>query len=141
MQKLDLGRIGRGYVAGLWLAFAAIFLIGGATRIYGYSTQANDQEVLKASVVILIILLVHGVSAWGLFRRRFWGYCSSLVISAYWIVDSAYGFFPPYLTAAPRWFSAIPFVLNAMALAWLASPALRSQFKSPFRDAKVETLC
>jgi hypothetical protein len=66
-----------------------------------------------------------------------WGYYLSLLISAYWVVDAAYGFFAVQLTNAPRWFSAIPFALGAVALAWLASPALRSRFSLAFRKVKV----
>ena len=128
-------------MAGLWLSTAEIFLIAGGKWIYEQSGSEYGRSARNTAIVILIATLVHGVSAWGIFRRRFWGYCSSLVISAYWIVDSAYGFFPPYLTAAPRWLPSIPFVLNAVALAWLASPSLRSQFPSPFRNPKVVSPC
>ena|SRR5712664_2226879 len=133
--------MGRAYVAGLWLATAAIFLIVGGKWIYEHPGPTYDRVVWNCGVVILVVILVHCITAWGTFQRRFWGYCSSLVINVYSIVDSAYDFFAPPLTAAPRWVFSIPFVLNAVALAWLASPALRSQFKSPFRNPKVVTPC
>jgi len=133
--------MGRGYVAGLWLAAAAMGLIAVGKWLYEHSGPTHDRVVWNTGVVILAVTLVHCIAAWGTFRRRFWGYCSSLAISAYWIVDSAYDFFATPLTNAPRWVFSIPFALSAVALAWLASPALRSQFPSPFRNPKVVSPC
>jgi hypothetical protein len=47
--------MGRGYVAGLWLVTAAISLIAGGKWIYEHSALVDDQAVLNASVVILIV--------------------------------------------------------------------------------------
>ena len=137
MKKLDTGWLGRGYLVGLWLGTIALILIAAGKWIFEksgapfYSTEWNTGAVMLGAV------LVHGIAAWGVFRPRSWGYYLSLVISAYWLVDSAYDFFAVPLTAAPSWFPAIPFVLGAVALAWLASLALRSQFSLTFHKARV----
>src|ERR1700675_2930405 len=109
--------------------------------MYEHSASEHGQAVLNSGVVILVVTLVHGTAAWGIFRRHLWGYFGSLILCVYWIVNSAHDFFVPPPTAAPRWFSSIPFVLNVAALIWLASPALRSQFVPITRSKKVVTPC
>ena len=90
-----------------------------------------------AIALIVGVALVHGIVARGVFRRRPWAYYFSLVLYAYWGINSAYDFFAPPLTKAPRGFSVMLFVLAAVALAWLISPALRSQFPLGFGKTKV----
>ena len=137
MKKLDTGRLGRGYLAGLWPGTVALILITAGKWIFEKHGAPFDSTEWNTGAVMLGAILVHGIAAWGVFRLRSWGYYLSLAISVYWLVDSVYDFFAVPLTVVPSWFSAIPFVLGAVALAWLASPALRSQFSLTFHKAKV----
>ena len=137
MKKLDTGRLGRGYLVGLWLGTVALIPTAAAKWIFERSGAPFDSTEWNTGAVMLGVILVHGIAAWGVFRPRSWGYYLSLAISAYWVVDSAYNFFAVPLTGAPSWLPVVPFVLGAVALAWLASPALRSQFSLTLHKAKV----
>jgi hypothetical protein len=89
------------------------------------------------TILFLSIAFVYGIASWSVFQRRLWGYYLSLVISADLMVNSAYNFFAYPFTGPRHWFPAILLFLGAVALAWLVSPSLRSQFPLTLRKARV----
>jgi len=136
-MKLDAGKLGRSYVLGLWLCIVAFVPIAEVRWIFKHSTEPFGPTVLNTFAADLVVVLLHGVAAWGVWKRRRLGYYLSPFVSAYWVVDAAYDFIAHPLPRAPRWAPVIPFILAGVALVWLATPALRSQFSLGFLKAKV----
>jgi hypothetical protein len=136
LKKLDIGKLGRGYVAGLWLAMVALAFTAQVNLILeGFGTSFGRIE-WHDSVLLLTIAFVYGIASWGVFRKQLWSYYLSLVISADLMVNCAYNFFAYPFTGPRHWFPAILFFLGAVALGWLVSPALRAQFPA-FRKTRV----
>jgi hypothetical protein len=137
LNKLDIGKLGRVYLAGLWLGVIALFLVGGGKWIFEQSGTPFGRTDWNTVGMMLCIVLLHTIAAWSVLRQLSWGYYLSLAISACWVIDAVYDFFAIPLTAAPRWSPAIPLVLGTVALIWLVSPALRSQFSLASRKTRV----
>lgn len=119
----------------LWLSITVIALIGMVNWIRD-RTGGSQTATLGDLSVLVGFALVSGIAAWGVFRKYLWSYFLSLVMCAYLIVNSAYDFFALPFAGLRHWTPAILLVLSAVALVWLASPSLRSQFPPGFRKAK-----
>ena len=141
MKKLDIGRLGLSYVAVLWLGATSLILVAVRNWILEYRKVSLGVSLdccwSYSGVVLLGAALVHGIASWGVFRKRLWSYYLSLAISVWWVINGAYDFFALPFTGPRHWTPAILLVLAAVALAWLVSPALRSQFPRAFLKAKV----
>jgi hypothetical protein len=136
-MKLDAGKLGRSYMLGLWLCIAALIPIVVARWFLKHPAEPLNRTGWNSIAIMSGVALLDGFAARGVWRRRAWGYYLSLLISAYWAFNGAYDFFARPLANAPRWTYAIPFIFGAVALMWLTTPALRSQFSLAFRKAKV----
>jgi hypothetical protein len=138
--KRDVGKLGRSYLVVLWLGMTVLLLVGflvgiGRMAFRGYSGP-DVIAFWRTSAVILVAALVHGATAWGVVLRRRWSYYLSLAFAVYWISLSGYHLVNgERLTLAPLWFNAIFFVPCVVALGWLVSPALRSQFSPAMRKS------
>ena len=119
----------------LWLSITAIAFIGMVNWIRD-RTGGGQTATLGDLYVLVGFSLVPGLAAWGVFRKHLWSYFLSLVMCAYLIVNSAYDFFALPFTGFRHWAPAVLLVLGAVALAWLVSPSLRSEFPPWFRKAK-----
>ena len=137
MKKLDIARLGRGYVALLWLGAAAFILLGMRNWILEYLKGSPGPHWSDDGVSLLSVALVQGIASWGVFRKHHWSYYLSLLVSAWWVINGAYDFFALPLTGPRHWVPAMLFVLGGAALALLLSPLLRSQFPPTLRKAKV----
>ncbi|PYT61849.1 MAG: hypothetical protein DMG35_08505 [Acidobacteria bacterium] len=136
MKKLDAGRLGCNYLAGLWLGMVALALAAQRNLVLERFGAAFGRTEWHGSIVILSMAFVCGIASWSVFRRRIWGYYLSLAISVYLMVNSAYDFFALPFNGPRHWFPGILFFLGTVALVWLVSPALRSQFSLAVHKAK-----
>jgi hypothetical protein len=137
LKKVDFGKLGRGYVAGLWLATGIVFFGAIVKWLLVPSTAPIRQDLLATCAAILSLVALFVIAAWGVIRRRTWSYYLSLVIAVYMVVDSIYTFRSVQLTAAPDWFPAIPLCANLFALGCLATAGMRSQFSLTLHRKKV----
>jgi hypothetical protein len=141
LKELDVGKVGRGYVATLWLGMVALALTAQVKLVLGRFGASFGRTERDDTILLLSIAFVYGIASWGVFRKQLWSYYLSLVIGADLMVNSAYNFFAYSFTGPRHWFPAILLFLGAVALAWLVSPALRSQFPLTFRKTKVVRPC
>jgi hypothetical protein len=127
-------------VAVLWLSLTVLAGKGMVTWISESTTSDGQTATLSDLAVLLGFALVPGIAAWGVFRRRLWSYYLSLALSLYLAINSGYDFFALPFTGFRHWTPAILLVLAAVALAWLVSPTLRSEFPSGFRKIKAKVV-
>ena len=123
--KLNVGKLGRSYVSVLWLTMMALFVFAIAK---GIAEEATSPVFPWEGYAVLVVgVLVQGGGAWGVIRRRRWGYYLSLAIAVYSVSLSGYDF----VTRQGRvnhWGYLLFLVPSTIALAWLVTPGARSQF-------------
>jgi hypothetical protein len=137
LKKLDFGKLGRGYLAALWLGIAVLAITAeGKLLLEGFGPAFGRVES-HDSVMFLSVAFIHGIVSWGVFRQQLWSFYLSLVLSADLMVNSAHNFFAYPFTGPRHWVPAILLFLGAVALAWLVSPSLRVQFPPTFRRVKI----
>lgn len=134
-MKLNAGNLGRGYLVTLWLGVTGLMVVAFGKWTFEHWGASFDRVEWNSNASILVVALLHGATALGVIRRQRWSYYLSLALSMYWVIDSAYDLVTPPLTRAPRWFPATFFIPGAVALVWLVTPALRSQFSGAIRKA------
>ena len=123
----------------LWLSLIVLALIGMVNWISD-QTSGRQTAALSDLAALLVFALVPGIAAWGVFRRGLWSYYLSLALSLYLAIDSGYDFFALPFTGPRHWTPAVLLVLATLALAWLVSPALRSEFPPGFRKIKTKVI-
>ena len=137
MKKLNVGKLGCGYVAGLLLVMSASVITAQVKLILEGFRASFARSAWHDTILFVSLALLYGIASWGVFRKQLWSYYLSLVICADLVVNSAYDFFALPLTGPRHWVPAILLVLSAVALALLVPPSLRSQFPRTFRKATV----
>lgn len=129
MLKVDVAKLGRNYLAVLWLSIAGLTM-GMVGKIFLLDSNEPWVRAERDSIAVLLIAaFLHGAAAWGVIQRWRWGYYLSLAISLYLVLVSAYGFVVPG-GSVYRWPYVLFFVPGAIALSWLVSPGARSQFSA-----------